>query len=541
MRRSAVTSLLIIFTFAGAAQAQQSPSAPPASSPWAVSVVHTIEYQKAIAQMKQRDGMSRLGVPDSRPQFIYNLATGLVVDTNGHVVTRLANLDLQDNQQKVSVTTSDGINHPARLIGVDCATGFAVLEVASLNTEPLSVADATSIASGMLVKILSTNVIAKAVQTPTGNRVFLTPSMTLARGNIGTTSIYGKARGALTLFSDGLLSRNDSSVVTNLQNQVVGIAQYAGFGRAYLYPINIIRDIIARRVIEKNGNVHAGWLGATGSSLAELPEPEFTPLGVANKSGVLVRQVAKDSPAAAGGLQPNDIIVGIDSIDIAGAADLTALLQSSPEGRKVKLRALRNHQPTELDVVLGARADDDWSISPVIETWAPVASSREQIIARFEELKAQYLKYDQLPQSKEKQETLRELEYEIRQIHDTMRASGIEIPLPSTPRKPDARTSVTPASVLGDPPDYDYSIGFTASDLSPQLAAYFKVKGGVLVRRVTPGSLAERAGLHAGDAIIGVQDKELPTAAQLQVLFSTNHENLTLKIVREQKPLIIKM
>jgi S1-C subfamily serine protease len=540
MRRSAVTSLLIIFTFAGAAQAQQSPSAPPASSPWAVSVVHTIEYQKAVAQMKPRDGTTRVGVPGSPPPFIYNLATGLVVDTNGHVVTRLANLDLQDQQQKVSVTTSDGVNHPARLVGVDCATGFAVLEVASLKAEPLSVADATTIASGMLVKILSTNV--KAVQTPSGNRVFLTPSITLARGNIGTTSSYAKARGALTLFSDGLLSRNDSSVIINLQNQVVGIAQYAGFGRAYLYPINIIRDIIAHRVIEKNGNVRAGWLGATGSSLAELPEAEFTPLGVASKSGVLVRQVAQDSPAAAGGLQANDIIVGIDSIDIAGAADLTAMLQSSPEGRRVKLRTIRNHQPKDLDVVLGARVDGDWSISQVIiETWEPVASSREQIIARFEELKAQYLKYKQLPQSKETQETLRELEYEIRQIHDTIRASGIAVPLPPAPRKPDDPTSLNPSSVLGDPPEYDYSIGFTASDLSPQLAAYFKVKGGVLVRRVTPGSLAERAGLHAGDAIVGVQDKELPTAAQLQVLFSAKHDNLTLKIVREQKPHIIKL
>lgn len=526
MRRSAVTSLVIIFTIAGAARAQQPQSAPPASSPWAVSVVHTIEYQKAVAQMAQREN-ARVGVPASPPPFIYNLATGLVVDNDGHIVTRLANLDLQDKQQMISITTSDGVSHPARLIGVDCATGFAVLEVASLKTEPLNVADTASLANGLPVKILSTNALAKAVQTPAGNRFILTPSLTVAPGNIGTSSIYAKARGALTLFSNGLLSRNDSSVVTNLQNQIIGIAQYAGFGRAYLFPINFIRDTIARRVIERNGNVLAGWLGATGNSLAELPDAEFNPLGVASKSGVLVRQVAQGSPAAAAGLLPNDIIVGIDDFDIAGAAELTALLLSSPEGRKVKLRTVRNHQAMELDVVLGARSGSDWVSSLQVETWEPVASSREQLIPRFEELKKLHQKYQQLPPSKETQEALRELDFEIRQVLEAMRASNIELPLAS--------------HVTGDGSEYVYSIGFTGSDLTPQLAAYFKVKGGVLVKRVVPGSAAERAGLQAGDAIVGAQDQELPTAAQLQALFSKPRANITLKIVRANKPLVIKL
>ena len=50
-------------------------------------------------------------------------------------------------------------------------------------------------------------------------------------------SLYSRARGAFTLRSDSLLARSDGSVVVTPENLVVGIAQYAGFGRAYLYPI----------------------------------------------------------------------------------------------------------------------------------------------------------------------------------------------------------------------------------------------------------------------------------------------------------------
>ena len=75
----------------------------------------------------------RVGVAGTAPRHIYNITTGIVVDSQGHVVTRLANLDPQDKERKLTVTTSDGRTLAARLIGVDFATGFAVLDVALLN------------------------------------------------------------------------------------------------------------------------------------------------------------------------------------------------------------------------------------------------------------------------------------------------------------------------------------------------------------------------------------------------------------------------
>jgi S1-C subfamily serine protease len=545
MSRSALTALAFILAVSAVARAQQQPQSAPGqvNTPWAVSVVHTMDFQKMIARMKQQE-QGRLGVPASAPQFIYNVATGLVVDNEGHIVTRLANLDLDDKDQTISITTGDGAIHAARLIGVDCATGFAVLEVASLKIGPPDAAASTSLSNGLIVSIISTDVQGKLVPTQGGNKVYLTSLMRRVQGTIGTGSIYSKARGAMTLFSSSLLSRNDSSVVTTLQNQVIGIAQYAGFGRAYLFPIEFIRDTVAKRVIEKNGNVRAGWLGAKGENVSRLADSEATALGLASKSGVIVREIAQGSPAAAGGIMPNDVIVGVDSFDIAGAADLSALLQSSPEGRKIKLRAIRNHQPLELNVVLGARADNEWYMTLFEPDWGEtVAAQRAEIEKRLDELKKQHWSYQKLPATRQTEEALRELDLEIRQIYDALMALG-----PETPKKPDQlkqegkpfyepSLDTTESSAPG-PLD---KIGLAARDLTPQLASYFRVKGGVLVVRVRQDSPAARAGIRTGDVIVGAQDRETVKTEELGAMLAAQRNALTLKIVRDYKPLTINL
>ncbi len=540
MSRSVVTALALILATAGVISAQQqSPITPAqANNPWIVSVVHTIAFQKVVTRMKQQE-QGRLGVPASAPQFVYNVATGLVVDNEGHVVTRLANLDIEDKDQIISIATGDGASQPARLIGVDCATGFAVLEVASLKLGSPNFATTSSLLNGMGVKIFSADVQGRSVPSQNGNKIYFTPVMRIAPGNIGAESLYSKARGAMTLLSNSLMARNDSSVVTTFQNQIIGIAQYAGFGRAYLFPVEFIRDTIAKRVIEKNGNVRAGWLGANGDNVSQLPESEAMALGLSSKAGVVVRQVVEGSPAATSGILPNDVITGVDNFDIAGRADLVAFLQSSPEGRKIKLRAIRNHQPLEISVVLGARADSEWSTLVFRqEVGLTIASQRADVEKRREELIQRYRVYEKLPPTKETQEALRELILEIRQINDALWALGPKVPAP----KPDAAPLYAPSNTAAESSLIRVGL-LEVRDLAnlPQLAASFGVKGGMLVSSVRKDSLAWKVGIRAGDVIVSAQDRENLTADILQSLLDGQRNPIALKIVRDNKPIAISL
>src|SRR5215216_1745293 len=179
MNRRFTASLVLVLAMSGLALAQQpqSPPADRADSPWAVSVLHTVDLQKLIQRMREQ-GKDRIGVPASAPQYIYNVATGLVVDNDGHIVTRLANLDPQDKNQQISIITRDGATIAARLVGIDFATGFSVLEVASLKVDLANIASPSNLTNGTPVKILSTDIAQRTAASDNGPKVYLSPLIT---------------------------------------------------------------------------------------------------------------------------------------------------------------------------------------------------------------------------------------------------------------------------------------------------------------------------------------------------------------------------
>lgn len=534
------SAILVIMMVASAAQAQapQPPQAVASDSsvPWAVSVVHRIDLQKMVEVMREQQKL-RVGVAGTAPPYIYNITTGIIVDDQGHVVTRLTNLDPQDKGHQLTVTTSDGKTLAAKLIGVDFATGFAVLAVQFLKATAPKIAAPGSLLNGAAVKILSSDVVPKSVI----DKVYLAPSIVVSQGHVMVDSLYSRARGALTLRSDSLLARSDGSVVVTPDNQVVGIAQYAGFGRAYLYPIEFIRDTVAKRVIEKKDNVPAGWLGVVGDSVAQLSDADIIVLGLQHRAGVIVRQITPESAAAQAGVMLGDIITRVDDFDVAGTADLRALLSSLPTGQAIKLRAIRDHQPVELKAVLGGRPSTEppYVMSPFAQVLQPELSERNQLETRLEELKAGFRTYQKSPPSRETSEAIRELEIEIRRIYDDLRALGPANTGPP-PRPGNPRTEYDgPAFTSGS--DITLQAGFTARELTPQLAASLQARGGVFVSQVAKDSPAERAGLKAGDVIIGTQERVLLSVAQLQAFLSTQHGKVALKVVRTREPIVVSL
>lgn len=85
-------------------------------------------------------------------------------------------------------------------------------------------------------------------------------------------------------------------------------------------------------------------------------------------------------------------------------------------------------------------------------------------------------------------------------------------------------------------------LGISADELTPQLAEYFGVKQGkgILVREVVVGSAAEKAGLKAGDVIVAVDGKEVPSVSKLRRALASDKEanekrKIGLTIVRDKR------
>jgi serine protease Do len=78
-------------------------------------------------------------------------------------------------------------------------------------------------------------------------------------------------------------------------------------------------------------------------------------------------------------------------------------------------------------------------------------------------------------------------------------------------------------------------IGIDFERVDSQLAAYFGVKAGVLVRSVQRGSPAERAGLRAGDVIFSVAQQTLSTEHDFSSLLRQRGSAVPVSVMRDHK------
>lgn len=85
-------------------------------------------------------------------------------------------------------------------------------------------------------------------------------------------------------------------------------------------------------------------------------------------------------------------------------------------------------------------------------------------------------------------------------------------------------------------------IGIECEPLSPQLADYFGVKHGVLVRTVIKNAPAEHAGVKAGDVITKVGDKPVTSAFELtNYLRNRTAKTVLLGLTRDHKEITVSV
>jgi serine protease Do len=86
------------------------------------------------------------------------------------------------------------------------------------------------------------------------------------------------------------------------------------------------------------------------------------------------------------------------------------------------------------------------------------------------------------------------------------------------------------------------ALGVESESLSSQLADYFGVKEGALVRSVAPGSAAEKAGIKAGDVITKIGGRTVRGPNELSnAIRSSSSATLPLTVVRNQKEMTVNV
>jgi serine protease Do len=217
----------------------------------------------------------------------------------------------------------------------------------------------------------------------------------------------------------------------------------------------------------------AGYLGL---AIVGVPESLANELSAQNSKGALVRAVQNGSPAAKAGIQPNDIILGLNNKTLDNAAELGQLVSALPAGRKIRLRVLRQGKTLHLSATLG-----EWPTPPSIEPHTQIDLPSSEMF--FPDMPSPALRW----------------------------RSGL--------------------------------LGLEYESIDSQLADFFGVKKGILVRFVHPGSIAQQAGLLAGDVLVSINEKPAGSARELAVALQSQQgeRHLALGVVRNHKQQAIKI
>lgn len=475
----AVVVALVLLPSAGPASAQLVQHKP---EPWIVSVNHRIDLNAHAQQLGGLNNGQEVRVLRQGRGRTINLASGVLIDEDGHVVTRLVNLDPRVAEHDIQITTASGSILPARFVGFDGPTGLALLFVPGLRgVKPAPGTPIAPLADGATLRLVSADYKLSQISVPV-ERVALFPALVENPARASTSSLTPALERAgvhAIVESAALTSSKDLSSVETPDGKLVGIARFAAVGRAHVLTVSFLRDVVARRVLSANGSVAAGWLGADGSSLSGTPDdqkPSWAP-----DAGVLVRNVSPKGPADIAGLQRSDCIVAFDRVPVRSSADLATSVLATPAGTSVSVELIRDGKPMILAAVLGGQPFAPGN--PAVVLPSPVRAAE----LRLSMLRSQ-LSRTKSPESRATLEAeIRDVEAELALLRGETESGDAQF---------DALFDDT---ILVD-------LGLEGVPLSEQLARHFGVNGGILISNVKAGSIGDQAGLKAGDIIVMAGD-----------------------------------
>jgi serine protease Do len=125
-------------------------------------------------------------------------------------------------------------------------------------------------------------------------------------------------------------------------------------GLSFAIPIDVAMDVVEQ--LKTKGRVSRGWLGVLIQDVTRELAPTF---GLKRPEGALVAQVLPDSPAAAAGVLPGDVILSYGGKELTASSALPPLVGATPVGEKAQLEVMRKGQRVSLEVTIAELPDEE--------------------------------------------------------------------------------------------------------------------------------------------------------------------------------------
>ena len=288
-----------------------------------------IDVKKRMVQPTMFGRGQMREVPGSGSGFIFT-PDGFIL-TNSHVVHDAGDID---------VALSDGRHFPARIIGDDPDTDLAVIRIEAPDLAAAKIGDSGALKPGQMVI---------AIGNPYGFQCTVTSGVVSAVGRSLRTNT-GRLIDDVIQTDASLNPGNSGGPLVNSRGEVIGVNTaiiLPAQGICFAIPSSIAKFVASS--LMRDGRIRRGRIGMAGQNI-ELKEEFVRSMGLATGHGVLIVNVEKGSPAQKAGLEPGDVVIGLESTPIASIDDLHKHLTEDVIGKPVTLTVVRRYDKVQLKV-----------------------------------------------------------------------------------------------------------------------------------------------------------------------------------------------
>jgi len=230
-----------------------------------------------------------------------------------------------------------------------------------------------------------------------------------------------------------------------------------------------------------------GSVSYLGIGVKEILAERAKELKLKEEAGVEVTRVDSNSPAEKAGIKAGDAVLEYQGNRVEGTEQFVRFVRETPAGRQVKLKIVRAGASQTLTAAIGER-----------QSSLPGFSQKER----------------------------ERIEQEMARVREKFKSL------------PEIRMPDIPHAVMGG---RSGMLGIDGEAVEEQLAEYFGVKEGVLVRSVAKDMPAAKAGIRAGDVIVRIEESKVrsPRDISSAIRAAKNKKPLKVTFFRQKSEMTV--
>ena len=270
--------------------------------------------------------------------------SGVIISETGYIIT---NNHVVKDTNKITVTTYDGKEYEAQLVGTDAKTDIAVIKITAPDLIPAVVGDSSKISQGDTAIVIG-NPLGTLGGTVT-NGVISAVSRELVIENESMNLIQTDATINSGNSGGGLFDGNGNLIgIVNAKDSGTTSSGASIEGIGFAIPINTAMDV-ASQLMESGRVTNRATLGVYLDELTRSTQHY--------KAGLYITDIIHGSGAEAAGLAAYDRIISVDGTEVSSYTDLSRIMRDKKIGETITLKIERDGTEMDVQVTLTGTLD----------------------------------------------------------------------------------------------------------------------------------------------------------------------------------------